>query len=168
MKIFFTSDTFFGRKLKAIERGFPSDQEMFDTYIDNWNSRVGKNDVVYHLGNFAWDPISCESSMVHLQGKINFIQAHYDSHMPDMSLIKMGKHILLQNQIAIIPDTNCIVSYWPMLDWPGKEEGIIHVHGGDVPTDIENGYRFNANIDNWNNAPIELEFFKELIQSQKE
>ena len=166
MKIFFTSDTFFGRKLTSIERGFESDEDMFDAYIDNWNKRVGKNDVVYHLGNYSWDPISCESSMIHLNGKIYFIQGSYDSHLPEMSLIKIGRHSILQNQIAIIPNEKCIISYWPMLDWPGKDEGVIHVHGGTPETNINDGYRFNANIKNWNNAPIELEFLKELIETQ--
>ena len=54
-----------------------------------------------------------------------------------------------------------------MLDWPGKDEGVIHVHGGNPETDINDGYRFNANIKNWNSAPIELDFLKELIQSEK-
>ena len=58
MKIFLTSDTFFGRQLTAIERGFGSSEEMDNHIIDSWNGRVGKNDVVYHLGNFGWDPIS--------------------------------------------------------------------------------------------------------------
>ena len=168
MKIFFTSDTFFGRKLTAIERGFSSDEEMFDTYIENWNKRVGKNDTVYHLGNFAWDPISCESSMIHLNGKIHFLSGQYDSHLPEMSLIKIKRHSLINNQIAIIPDINCIISHWPLLDWPGKEEGFIHVHGGTQATNLEDGHRFNANIANWNNAPIEFDFFKELIESNKE
>jgi calcineurin-like phosphoesterase family protein len=168
MKIFFTSDTFFGRKLTAIERGFSSDEEMFDTYIENWNKRVGKNDMVYHLGNFAWDPIACESSMIHLNGKINFLSGQYDSHLPEMSLIKLGRHSIISHQIAIIPNINCIISHWPLLDWIGKEEDYIHVHGGTQSTNLEDGYRFNANVSNWNNAPIEFDFFKELIESNKQ
>jgi calcineurin-like phosphoesterase family protein len=167
MKILFTSDTFYGRRLTAIERGFESEEDMLDVYIENWNSRVGKNDIVYHLGNFGWDPISTEAAMVHLNGKINFIPGSYDGHLSDMSLIKLGRHAILQNQIAIIPNLNLVASHWPLLDWPGKNDGVIHVHGGSLKSDTSDGYRFGANVHNWNNAPIELDFLKEMIDSTK-
>jgi calcineurin-like phosphoesterase family protein len=165
MKILFTSDTFFGRRLAAVERGFQEEEEMLDSYIQKWNDRVGKNDIVYHLGNFGWDPISTESAMIHLKGKINFIQGSYDSHLTNASLVKTGRHTVLQNQIAIIPTHEIIVSHWPLLDWPGKSEGAIHVHGGEEKTSIEKGNRFNVNIKNWKSVPIELEFLQEVVQS---
>jgi calcineurin-like phosphoesterase family protein len=167
MKIFFTSDTYFGRKLTAKERGFSSDEDMLDTYIENWNKRVGPNDTVYHLGNFGWDPISTEGAMIHLQGKIYFLPAHYDSHLKDMSLIKINRHVLMQNQIAILPEQKVVMSHWPLLEWPGKDEGVIHVHGGNLATDLSNGNRFNVAINNWNSGPIELEFLSEMIEASK-
>jgi calcineurin-like phosphoesterase family protein len=167
MKILFTSDTFFGRRLAAVERGFQDEEEMLDSYIQKWNDRVGKNDIVYHLGNFGWDPISTESAMIHLKGKINFIQGSYDSHLTNASLVKTGRHTVLQNQIAIIPTHEIIVSHWPLLDWPGKDKGTLHIHGGILKSDTNDGYRFNANINNWNGAPIELDFLQEMIQTTK-
>ena len=168
MKIFFTSDTFFGRKSTAIERGFKNDEEMLDSYIDTWNKRVGKNDVVYHLGNFGWDPISTEGAMIHLNGKIMFISGPFDSHLLEMSLVKIGRHQVLTNQIAILPKERVILSHWPLLDWPGKNEEVIHVHGGEIPSETSKGHRFNANVSNWNGGPIDLEFIQDIIQSQKE
>jgi calcineurin-like phosphoesterase family protein len=167
MKILFTSDTYFGRRLTAVERGFQDEEEMLDSYIEKWNDRVAKNDIVYHLGNFGWDPISTEGAMIHLNGKINFILGSYDSHLSNASLVKAGKHVILQNQIAIIPNLDIIISHWPLLDWPGKDKGSLHVHGGTLKSDTTDGYRFNANINNWNGAPIELEFLQEMIQTTK-
>jgi calcineurin-like phosphoesterase family protein len=164
MKIFLTSDTFFGRQLAAIERGFSNSEEMDNHIIDSWNSRVGKNDIVYHLGNFGWDPISTESAMIHLQGSIKFIPATYDTHIPEMSLFRAGRHQILLHSISTLPDEKLILSHWPLLDWHGKTSGVIHAHGGNIKTDIEKGYRFNVNIENWNYAPIELEFLRELIE----
>jgi calcineurin-like phosphoesterase family protein len=164
MKIFLTSDTFFGRQLSAIERGFDSSEEMDNVIIDSWNSRVGKNDIVYHLGNFGWDPISTEGAMIHLHGSIRFIPGIYDTHLPEMSLIRIGKHIMSLNSITTITEHKLILSHWPLLDWQGKHNGIIHAHGGNIKTDVDNGYRFNVNITNWNLAPIELDFLKEMIE----
>lgn len=168
MKIFFTSDTFFGRRLTAIDRGFSDEEEMLDTYIEKWNNRVQKNDIVYHLGNFAWDPISSEASMIHLNGKINFILGPYDSHLPNMSLIKLGRHVILKNQITVIPNLDVVASHWPLADWPGKTENTLHLHGGALKSSTEDGLRFNANVYNWNGSPIELDFLKEMIQQSKE
>ena len=167
MKIFFTSDTFFGRKSIAHNRGFSSVDEMDDTLIDNWNRRVGKNDVVYHLGNFSWDPISAESSIIHLQGRIHFIGGSYDQHLSENSLIKAGRHFLLP-AISYIPKDLIVLSHWPLLDWPEREVGSIHVHGGSVKTDTIKGHvRFNANTENWAFAPIELDTLKDILELEK-
>ena len=162
-KIFLTSDTFFGRNLEAVNRGFENSVEMEEELIDNWNSRVKPDDIVYHLGNFAWDPISAESALAFLNGKILFIGGEYDKCLSELSLIKVGKHYLLPT-ITYLPTTELVLSHWPMMDWNDKKDGTIHVHGGKIPTSLEDGYRFNANITNWNLAPIELDFLKELTQ----
>lgn len=54
-KIFFTSDTHFGceQTLKNSFRPFNSVEEMDEAIIANWNSVVGKDDIVYHLGDFG-------------------------------------------------------------------------------------------------------------------
>ena len=164
MNIFLTSDTFFGRQLTALDRGFMSVEEMDDTIIENWNKRVGKKDTVIHLGNFGWDPISSESAMIHLNGEIKFMSAVYDSHLPEMSLLRSGRHQLMLNSITTFSKDKLIVSHWPLADWYGKEEGIIHAHGGKIKSNTNDGYRFNVNIENWNFCPIELEFLKEVIE----
>jgi calcineurin-like phosphoesterase family protein len=159
MEVFVTSDTFFGRRLSATTHGFSSVEEMEDKIIDNWNSKVKPNDVVYHLGNFGWDPISTESSIIHLNGKIFFIGGSYDKHLSETSLVKIGKHILLPS-ISEVSKLNTVFSHWPLADWSNKEEGSLHVHGGMKQENIKG--RFCANISNWNWAPIELEFLKEM------
>jgi calcineurin-like phosphoesterase family protein len=166
MKTFFTSDTFFGRKLTAIERGFTSYEDMDDCLIDNWNNTVGPNDIVYHLGNFAWDPISAESSLIHLHGKIFFIGGSYDQHMSEVSLIKSEKHFLFPS-ISYIPKDLIVLSHWPLFDWPEKETGSIHIHGGKIKSDLTSGFRFNASTDNWSFTPVELDLLKDIIESQK-
>jgi calcineurin-like phosphoesterase family protein len=164
-KIFLTSDTFFGRSLEAVNRGFSNSEEMEDALIEKWNSRVQPNDTVYHLGNFAWDPVSAESAMTFLNGKILFVGGEYDKCLSELSLVKAGRHHLLPT-ISYMPKLELVLSHWPMMDWNDKESGTIHAHGGKIPSSLESGFRFNANIGNWNMAPIELDFLKELIQNK--
>ena len=66
---FVTSDTWFGRVgiLEIANRQFSDLNEMNNKLIKKWNSVVGKNDIVFHLGNFAWDPITCENVLKKLK-----------------------------------------------------------------------------------------------------
>ena len=166
MKIFFTSDTFFGRKTTALKRGFTSTEEMEEVIIENWNKKVGVNDIVYHLGNFAWDPVSAEYSIIHLNGRINFIGGSYDKHMSEISLVKAGRHHLLP-AISYIPKESIVLSHWPLMDWPEKENGSLHIHGGSIKSNLENELRFNANIENWSMTPVDLDVLKDIIESYK-
>jgi calcineurin-like phosphoesterase family protein len=163
MEVFVTSDTFFGRQLAATNGGFSSLEEMEDTIIENWNERVKRNDVVYHLGNFSWDPISGESALSALNGKIFFVGGSYDKHLSENSLVKIGRHTLLP-PISEVPKLNTIFSHWPLADWENRSEGAIHVHGGKKP-DERMEARFCANISNWNWNPIEIAFLKELMEN---
>lgn len=54
-KIWFTADTHFSheRTLELSRRPFKNTTEMNEVMIKNWNSVVGDDDVVYHLGDFG-------------------------------------------------------------------------------------------------------------------
>lgn len=162
MKVFITSDTFFGRKLTAVSNGFNSLEEWEDRMIENWNSKVGPNDIVYHLGNFAWDPVSGESAIIHLNGTIFFVGGEYDKHLSENSLVKIGRHQLLP-VIAEIPKLNLVLSHWALENWKGKSEGTIHIHGGEK-SENQIPKRFCANIKNWSWSPIDFDFIQEVTQ----
>ena len=58
MKVFVTSNQQFGRKgaIRAYKRPFIDTDDMDLQLTNIWNSVVGIDDIVYVLGNFAWDP----------------------------------------------------------------------------------------------------------------
>ena len=67
---YITSDTWFGRPQIlqiANRRDFQTIEEMDAVLIKNWNKKVKKNDVVFHLGNFAWDPITARKVLKKLK-----------------------------------------------------------------------------------------------------
>jgi len=165
MKILFTSDTFFGRELAAKQRGFVDTEEMNETLINNWNNKVSKDDLVFHLGNFGWDPISSESAAIFLNGKIKFIGGSYDSYLSELSLVRSGRHELLP-PICYLNKKNIALSHWPMLDWEAKQENSMHLHGGEVPSLLDDGVRFNISCDKWNLAPIDLDTLKDIIKTK--
>lgn len=78
---FFTSDTHFGheRAIELCNRPFRNAQEMNDTIIKNWNERVGKDDIVFHLGDFAMHPRSAIPDLVKaLNGQIVLVAGNHD------------------------------------------------------------------------------------------
>lgn len=164
---FITSDTWFGRKniLEIAKRSkFKSVEEMNSKLIENWNKKVGKNDIVFHLGNFAWDPLTAKQVAPLLNGQIYFILGNDDK--PVLHIHQEYDHInVLDNQIIILPHNDVVLSHYPLRMWAGQDTGTMHIHGHAIyslPTDLINENRVNVCSDYWNYAPIKLSTIKEF------
>jgi calcineurin-like phosphoesterase family protein len=170
-KIFVTSDTFFGRVeiLDIAVRPFEDITDMNEAIIKNWNEVVKDNDIVYHLGNFAWTPLDAEECLTRLNGQIKLILGDYDNAMLEISKFMKDKLEIIPVAFYKEPKTSTVLSHWPMLQWPGKNKGLYHFHGHSLreyPTDLQTSNRVNACIDNWHYVPKEindmLDLFKEF------
>jgi calcineurin-like phosphoesterase family protein len=112
MKIFFTSDTHFGHaNIKYCNRPFKNLDEMNNRIITNWNNRVKKEDIVFHLGDFAFKnsneirgegvKLNADYWLSKLNGKIIILKGNHDSHnsmntpIESITLAHFGKRILL-------------------------------------------------------------------------
>jgi len=80
LNIFFTSDTHFGHKniLKYCNRPFVNVEEMDEVMIERWNGRIGKNDSVYHLGDFSFSS-NPKTYFERLNGKKILIIGNHDN-----------------------------------------------------------------------------------------
>jgi calcineurin-like phosphoesterase family protein len=86
--IFFTSDTHFGHAniIKYCDRPFKDTDHMDQTIIDNWNSVVAPNDVVFHLGDVALGNIDKSLACVsRLNGYIICKLGNHDRPFMDMN-----------------------------------------------------------------------------------
>jgi len=56
LKTWFTADTHFGHSniIKYTKRPFRTVDQMNEVLIRNWNSRIGKKDIVIFLGDFIF------------------------------------------------------------------------------------------------------------------
>ena len=97
--MFFTSDTHFSqeRAMELSKRPFKNVREMDWTMIDRWNSVVGPNDTVYHLGDFgeSW-PVE------YLNGNIVFVKGNYERDgkspvPPDVTIYGDGESLTLKD-----------------------------------------------------------------------
>ena len=98
-KMFFTSDTHFSqeRAMELSKRPFKNVREMDWTMIERWNSVVGPNDTVYHLGDFgeSW-PVE------YLNGNIVFVKGNYERDgkspvPPDVTIYGDGESLTLKD-----------------------------------------------------------------------
>jgi calcineurin-like phosphoesterase family protein len=165
MKIFFTSNLLLSKESMLESRGFDTVEEMNEAIITNWNTKVSSDDIVYHLGNFAWDPLVAETALSRLNGTINFLVGEWDAALFEI-IDRYPQHIILKDQIFYIDSFDLALSYWPMLDWPGKRDGVIHLFGGHKYKTIVNKkeIKVNVNCDNWDLTPVELESIKGMVE----
>ena len=166
-KIFVTSDTFFGRKKSATARGFASVQEMNETMIELWNSKVNPEDVVIHLGNFAWTCDDVETTYDKLNGEIIFMVADHDQSLLELKEAGAGL-LILEN--AIYTHENVVFCHWPLEEWPGKKLDKFHFHGhfsSNIKSDVKKLQRLNVCCDNWGLAPIDVKDTLELLKDFK-
>lgn len=163
-KIWVTSDTHFCHKnilvYEAASRPFKDRDEMNEALIRRWNDRVGRYDVVFHLGDFSFGTKSRVRDIVaRLNGKIFLLLGNHDrQHWDwiDMGFSRVFKHPFLM-------DGKFIFSHEPLGEIPeGKVNIYGHVHGSKYfNTKDDNG--LCACVERWNCAPIEYDYIKGLF-----
>jgi len=164
---YITSDTWFGRPqiLQIANRPFANIEEMNATLIKNWNKKVKKTDVVFHLGNFAWDPTTARKVLKKLNGKIYFIKGNQDLALEEIIDDFPDAEIMTQT-IAELADFDTILCHYPLAVWNGKDSGTIHMHGHTVfshKTNLTIERRFNICTDFWGYSPINYLTLKDFL-----
>jgi calcineurin-like phosphoesterase family protein len=100
---FFTSDTHFYHEniIKYCNRPFSSVEEMNEKLIENWNSVIGKNDIVWHLGDFCFGQKDNISKIIpKLNGRINLVMGNHD-HQKVKFYYDMGFNRVYDRQVII-------------------------------------------------------------------
>lgn len=76
----FISDTHFGHGniIKYSRQEFETLNQMNMTLVNNWNSVVKPNDLVWHLGDFAWTVKAAKEIRPLLNGTIRLVAGNHD------------------------------------------------------------------------------------------
>lgn len=166
--VFFTSDTFFGRKAVLEHRKqFLDINEMNTFIIQQWNKTVNEDSLIYHLGNFAWEPFVANDIFPKLNGNISFVIGNYDKAL--LELLELYKDLdVNEDQIIEIPELDIVISHYPLESWNNKDQGTIHIHGhtyNSLKTNLTIMNRFNVCGDFWSFKPVSLGLIKDLSDS---
>lgn len=190
-KVFFISDMHIGHRnvLKFCNRPFLDVKDMSESLIKNWNSVVGKDDIVFDLGDmFWWDSRhEIKKFIGRLNGTIYKVAGNHDMDIHKLfELCDTDKVILLDdvNQVFVAgldkdkpsKQLELWVSHTPQATWPHFQHApsfFGHIHSGpltdnavDVPGKdlILKKNQIDVGVDNWNYTPVDLETLLKVIE----
>ena len=93
---------------------------MDEALINNWNSVVGKDDIVFHLGDFAFAPNwRWKEILGRLNGHIHLILGNHDvSRWPGDQIMKLFDRVY--NQLYLkIDGFHIYLNHYPFLCYAG-------------------------------------------------
>jgi calcineurin-like phosphoesterase family protein len=115
MTIFFTSDTHFGHTnvIKYCNRPFADVPAMNVALTANWNSVVGPDDAVYHLGDFAMGPKSEHPKLFQaLNGHKHLIRGNHDQSIQKM--LAQGWETVSDSAVLTLDGLNLYLAHIPL------------------------------------------------------
>lgn len=133
-RIFFVSDTHFGHKniLKFCPNSRPvRDIEEHDRkLIVNWQSQVGQNDRVYHLGDFFFcNAERARRILDQLPGQIHFVYGNHDKVISSNHDIR-SKFASVSNYKELrIEGIKVCLFHFPIHEWHHISHGAFHLYG---------------------------------------
>jgi calcineurin-like phosphoesterase family protein len=157
MPIFFTSDTHFGeaRRMKVDRRPFASVAEQDKTLIARWNSRVGRKDEIYHLGDFtsAKDPERVAELLAALDGRKHLIIGNNDSKatIANKAWASVGHYAEIEVEGKLL-----ILCHYPLRTWHNMGKGSIDLHGHSHGKLKEATRQYDVGVDVFDFRPVTL------------
>jgi calcineurin-like phosphoesterase family protein len=141
--IFFISDLHIGHKnvIKFDGRPFQDVDEMHHKLIQNWNSVVGDDDIVYFLGDLSFTRDELTKWFIYsLKGKIHFIMGNHDKYKSISKFGRWEKIYEYGTEIGVKDEGSIssrgsqgyqkiIMSHYPILSWNKSHYGSWHIHG---------------------------------------
>jgi calcineurin-like phosphoesterase family protein len=118
-RVWITSDHHFNHKniIRHADRPYLDVDQMNRDLIRRWNAVVAPDDVVYHLGDFAWsDP---QPFLDQLNGRVLAVLGNHDDR-------SWAASTYMEDTIE---GQRVVFCHYPIESWNGMYKGVIHVHG---------------------------------------
>lgn len=181
--LFFTSDTHFNHSkiLEFCKRPFIDIEEHDKILIDNWNSVVGPDDTVFHLGDFCFGSTQKIIEIrKQLNGHIFLIKGNHDDKNLQTSAYSYFEEVLYQARI-LVDGRTVYLNHFPFLCFAHgnidtyKNSYSIqlfgHIHSGPnssssdvLRSSILYPTQYDVGVDNNNYKPISWKEVKEKIE----
>ena len=163
---FVVSDTHFyhDRIIEYCNRPYANAVEMNEDMIAKWNAVVSKDDIVWHLGDFAFGSKDHIKEIVsRLNGQINLVMGNHDHHKVSF-YYESGFHRVYDHPVVI--SNFFILSHEPM-QWVKDGDVYVsiygHVHSQEMYKDFTSN-SFCACVERIGYAPIR---WTDMIEKMK-
>jgi calcineurin-like phosphoesterase family protein len=157
MAEFFTSDTHFHHNAivhMGNGRPFATVEEMNETIIERWNERIGPDDNVYHLGDFALcGRAKAQEVMDRLNGRKVLIAGNHDdkarkldgwAQVLDMAYLRRGHRRI-------------VLCHYAMKTWRNAHHGSVMLFGHSHGNLRGCRQSLDVGVDAWDFRPVTLE-----------
>ena len=145
--VFFTSDTHFGHKniIKYCNRPYTNIDEMNLALVHNWNSVVKADDIVFHLGDFAFmkEEKKVLDLIWSLNGHIYLVPGNHD-HIENFKFPSLANKFNFMSQLSEVDikvedeKLRFVLCHYAMRVWNKSHYGAIQLYGhshGTLPDD---------------------------------
>lgn len=153
-KPFFTSDLHFFHKnvIEYCDRPWTF-EEQTEQLINRWNSKVGKHDIVYHLGDFTFAGRKQASKVAWILQRLNghkyFIRGNHDSDSLWSQQEVSDQVVWLKDyRETSIDGQKIILCHYPLASWNGMHRGSWMLHGHCHGSYQGDGKILDVGIDN--------------------
>ena len=175
MNIFFTADHHFNHKriIEYCSRFFKDVSEMNEILIQKWNSKIKPEDIVYHLGDFAFGYFEDQLNILkRLNGSINFVPGSHDKNLPE-TVEAFNKergatfHKILGPMATVcVEKTEITLCHYSMRTWPKSHYGTWHLFGHSHGKLEGWGKSFDIGVDAWHFEPLSIQEVGKVMASR--
>lgn len=155
MTVYFTADTHFGHgAARALyRRPFATVADMNTAMIERWNERVGPDDEVWHLGDFAVGHSTPAALLALLNGRKHLITGNNDP----ASVAKLPGWISTAPYMELHVDGVALVlCHYAFRTWSGMGRGTLNLHGHSHGRLRPQTRQFDVGVDVWDFRPVTL------------
>lgn len=174
MKTYFTSDTHFHHSniIEYCNRPYKDVQEMNDKMVENWNSIVKPDDLVYHLGDYCFgNEDKIREINNRLNGHIVLISGNHDEKIL-REKSEFTTFFLKERFDRIVPyletkvdGTTITMCHFALQVWNRSHHGRISLFGHSHGTLPGNSQQLDVGSDCWDYKPVTLEQIKERLKT---
>ena len=148
--------------------------------IENWNRVVGKNDLVFHLGDFAFGGAEVWNRFLdQLNGRIVLVVGNHDIYHLRAEMLERFEQVAFELYV-VIDNQPIFLNHHPFLSY-GDSHGKVwqlfgHVHtrgnGQGKEKDKQRlpllmATQYDVGVDHNNYTPVSFERVKEIINAQQ-
>jgi calcineurin-like phosphoesterase family protein len=193
-RLFFTSDTHYGHSnicsattnwvgAENMTRNFKSLDHMNDAIVDNINEVVGKDDILFHLGDWSFggfgkivefrDKVICKNIHLVLGNHDHHIERNKDNIQDLFSSVNHYVELDVRRPSEFakgrMDKFNFVLMHYPIASWNNMNSEVMHLHGHvHLPyrQRIAEGRAMDVGVDGNNLYPLSMVEVYNLLKNQ--